>query len=223
MDAAAALRDELFEKLRSSSWRAGQRLPTERSLSAKFGISRSTVRRVLGDFKRLRLITQTVGSGTYVSNQVRQGLLALEPGAVAPALSPSELMSARLALEPALMDLVVGNATAADFERMDLCNEHAEAAATLAEFEQWDAALHEAVADAAHNSLIASVFRQLSAARTQGEWGVLKRRSATPERRLAYQQEHRDWVAALKQRDAQAARALCLSHLLRVRTNLLGY
>jgi DNA-binding GntR family transcriptional regulator len=52
---------------------------------------------------------------------------------------------------------------------------------------------------------------------------VLKRRSATPQRRLEYQRQHRELVAALKQRDAEMARALCLAHLLRVRTNMLGY
>ena len=132
-------------------------------------------------------------------------------------------MSARLALEPALVELVVGNATEADFARMDECNERAEAAATLEEFERWDAALHESVAAATHNGVVDSVFRLLGEARRHNEWGVLKRRSATPERRLAYQQEHRALVAALRQRDAEAARRLCLAHLLHVRTNLLGY
>jgi DNA-binding GntR family transcriptional regulator len=59
--------------------------------------------------------------------------------------------------------------------------------------------------------------------RSQGEWGALKRRSATPARRLEYQQEHRALVAALRDRDAERARALCVEHLVRVRTNMLGY
>jgi DNA-binding GntR family transcriptional regulator len=50
--------------------------------------------------------------------------------------------------------------------------------------------------------------------RAQGEWGVLKRRSATPARRAEYQQEHRELVAALKERDAERARACCIEHLL---------
>ena len=59
MDAAGQLRDTILDKLRSRTWRAGHRIPTERALSEEFGISRSTVRRVLMDFKRKRLITQT--------------------------------------------------------------------------------------------------------------------------------------------------------------------
>ena len=223
MDAAAALRETIFENLRSRAWRAGHRIPTERALSEEFGLSRSTVRRVLLDFKRKRLITQTVGSGTYVAEQVHEALAELTPRGGAHAVSPAELMTARLILEPALIELAIGNATAADFARMDECNHHAEIAGTLEEFERWDAALHEAIAEAAHNGFISGIFRLMSEVRAQGEWGVLKRRSATPERRLEYQREHRELVTALKQRDAERARALCLDHLVRVRTNMLGY
>lgn len=223
MDAAASLRDTILENLRSRTWRAGHRIPTERALSEQFGLSRSTVRRVLMDFKRKRLITQTVGSGTYVAEQVHEALSEIAPGGAAQSVSPAELMSARLVLEPALIDMVIGNATAADFARMDECNHRAEAATTLEEFERWDAALHEAIASAAHNGFIAGVFRLMNDVRSQGEWGVLKRCSATPERRLEYEHEHRELVAALKDRDSARARTLCLDHLLHVRTNMLGF
>jgi DNA-binding GntR family transcriptional regulator len=63
----------------------------------------------------------------------------------------------------------------------------------------------------------------MSEVRSNGEWGVLKRRSATPARRVEYQEEHRALVAALKNRDAERARELCLAHLVHVRTNMLGY
>lgn len=223
MDATANLRDTLLENLKSRTWRAGHRIPTERALSEQFGLSRSTVRRVLLDFKRRRLITQTVGSGTYVAEQVHEALAELAPNGTAQSTSPAELMSARLVLEPALIEMVIGNATAADFARMDDCNHHAEAATTLEEFERWDAALHEAIAEAAHNNFIAGIFRLMNEVRSQSEWGMLKRRSATPERRLEYQQEHRALVAALRDRDVESARALCLAHLVHVRTNMLGY
>jgi DNA-binding FadR family transcriptional regulator len=223
MDAAAHLRDTILDKLHTRAWRAGHRIPTERALSEEFGLSRSTVRRVLLDFKRKRLITQTVGSGTYVAEQVQQALSDLAPPPAAASVSPAELMSARLVLEPALIEMVIGNATPADFVRMDECNQRAEAATTLEEFEKWDAALHEAIAEAAHNGFITGVFRLMNDVRSNSEWGVLKRRSATPARRVEYQQEHRALVAALKNRDAERARALCVAHLVHVRTNMLGY
>ncbi|HEX3139942.1 MAG TPA: FCD domain-containing protein [Rhizobacter sp.] len=223
MDTAAHLRDTIIENLRTRTWRAGHRIPTERALSEEFDLSRSTVRRVLADLKRKRLITQTVGSGTYVSEQVHEALVEMTPHGPGHSVSPAELMSARLVLEPALIDMVIANATAADFQRMDECNHHAEAATTLEEFEHWDAELHAAIAEAAHNGFIAGVFKLMNEVRSQSEWGVLKRRSATPERRLEYQAEHRALVSALRERDAAAAKAACLGHLAHVRINMLGY
>lgn len=220
-DPAGQLHDLLLQQLHAGRWPAGHRLPTERALAAQHGLSRSSVRRVLQQLRQRGLITQTVGSGTYATPQAA-ALLAADPPPPGVAVSPAELMAARLVLEPAVMDLVVHHATAEDFLRMDRCNAQAEAAQTLEDFEHWDAALHEAIAEAAHNRFITHLFRSVSQAREQGEWGLLKRRSATPERRAEYQQEHRALVAALKQRDAQTARALCLAHLRHVRRNLLG-
>ena len=223
MDSALALRDSILEKLQSRAWRAGHRIPTERELSEQFGLSRSAVRRVLADMKDKRLITQTVGSGTYVSEQVNEALAAAAHSAGALPTSPAELMSARFVLEPAIVAMVVGNATSLDFARMNECCDKGEAARSLEQFEYWDGLLHEAIADAAHNSFISKVFRLMNQVRAQGDWGALKRQSASPERRLEYQREHRALVLALQDRDGARATELCLDHLSHVRRNLLGY
>jgi DNA-binding FadR family transcriptional regulator len=117
----------------------------------------------------------------------------------------------------------VTHATAADFDRMEACLDRAERAPTLDEFEAWDAALHEAMAAATHNNFVARVLSMVTAARSQAEWGKLKDRIVTPERRLQYQQEHRAILRALKGRDAEQARQAILAHLQHARRNLFGY
>ncbi len=223
MDGAAVLREAIIDGLRSGEWQPGHRMPTERQLSEQYAIGRSTVRRVLLQLKAQRLITQTVGSGTYVGEDAA----ALLGQAAAPdrtlQTSPSELMDARLALEPSILGLVVRNATAPDLDEMRRCCDAAERAATLEEFERWDRALHEAIADAAHNGVVTALFQAMGRARSQDEWGLLKRRSLTPERRLEYQVEHRRLVEALVDRDVSRAADQCEKHLLHVRKNLLGY
>ena len=222
-DNAATFEETLLDNLKSRKWRAGHRIPTERDFSAQSGLSRSTVRRVLAGLKERGLITQTVGSGTYVSHQVAEALGSMTDAGLAHATSPAELMSARLVLEPAIIDMVAANANSADFARMEECCNKAEAATSLEDFERWDSRLHEVIADAAHNTFITSVFRLMNHARAEAEWGVLKRRSATPERRQDYQKEHRALVAALKNRDVVQARALSTAHLVHVRRSMLGY
>ncbi len=224
MEPTDLLRDTLLDKLRSGVWRAGHRLPTERALCAEHGLGRSAVRRVLGQLKEAGLITQTVGSGTYVSERITTLLPARAPVPASPATtaSPAELMAARMALEPAIVEMVIRHATPADFARMSECCDRAEQAATLEDFEHWDGLLHEVIAEAAHNSFVGEVFRLMNQARTQGEWGMLKRRSVTPERRAAYQREHRALVAALRERDLERALACTRDHLVHVQRNLLG-
>ncbi len=223
VDTSYALRDNIVGQLQSGQWRAGDRLPTERAFSAQFGVSRTTVRKVLQELKQRGLISQTVGSGTYVTAQAASAAQTLVASAPAMQVSPAVLMQARLALEPAIIELVIGNATAADFAHMETCCDKAEAAGSVGEFELWDGMLHEVIAQAAHNAFVSNVFKLMNQARAQGEWGMLKKRSLTPERRLAYQLEHRDLVRALKRRDPAQAREMAIAHLLHVRRNLLNY
>lgn len=223
MDISSPLRETIIANLKSGKWRAGDRLPTERELSVTYKISRTTVRKLLQDLKDRGLISQTVGSGTYVTEQALAAVKTLGKNDPGRQTSPAELMEARLSLEPAIIEMVIACATPADFDRMDTCCANAEAALSVEEFEHWDGLLHEVIADAAHNSFISNVFKLMNQVRAQGEWGMLKKRSVTPERRLVYQNEHRLLVSAIKDRDQVRAKALALEHLLNVRKNLLNF
>lgn len=222
-DTAFELRELLLADLRNGRWRPGERLPAERQMMEAFKVGRSTVRRALTQMKGMGLITQAVGSGTYVAPDA---LLHLPqppfPSKPTPggATSPAELMEARLAFEPALVDMVIRNANGADFAAMDLCLRNAENATGFEQFEHWDGALHRSLAVATHNGIVLTVFNLMSEERERAEWGQLKRQSLTPERRLAYQREHRALVDALRQRDAALARKAIHAHLMHVQRNL---
>jgi DNA-binding FadR family transcriptional regulator len=106
---------------------------------------------------------------------------------------------------------------------MDNCCARAEAATSVEEFEVWDGMFHDIIARAAHNAFVTRLFKLMNQARAQGEWGMLKKRSLTPERRLTYQSEHRALLQAIKSRDPVLAKALATEHLMNVRRNLLNY
>lgn len=228
MDSSYLFRASLLDQLHSGHWQTGERMPTERELGEQYQISRSTVRKVLAEMKAQGLITQTVGSGTYVTDKALSTASARKAASVTAAdaawqTSPAELMEARMALEPAIIEMVIGNATPADFELMENCCDRAEEATSVEEFEVWDGMFHEVIARAAHNSFVAKLFKLMNQARAQGEWGMLKKRSLTPERRVAYQSEHRALLQAIKARDPMLAKGLAVEHLIHVRRNLLNY
>ena len=211
------LRQQVLQGIEQGELKPGDRLPPEREMVRKFDAARSAVRRVLSELETQGRIVRTVGRGTVIAG-------AREEAPMVPAhVSPAELMEARLLFEPALADLVVTHATAADFERMEECLTRGARAGSFAEFEQWDAALHQAIAQATHNGFVIRVFDSINAVREQAEWGQLKQRSLTPERRANYQLEHKRLVDALIKRDGAEARRRLTEHLRQVRRNLLDY
>ena len=216
-------KEVLLEQLRSGRLRSGDRLPTERDLAETWKMGRSVVRRVLSQLKDQGLIRQVVGSGTYVNTDITEKLQASTRLLPVVDTSPAELMEMRLLMEPVVLELVIRHATSADFLKMEECCIRGEAAATLEEFEHWDGALHQAIADATHNNFARSVFQLMNVVRERGDWGMLKQRSVTPERRLVYEREHRALVDALRQRDKECARELMRCHLEQVRRNMFGY
>ena len=200
----------------------GARLPTEREFARRFAVPRNAVRKMLAQLEAEGSIMRHVGRGTFLAPRPDAGAAQVPFDSVSNT-SPAELMEARLRLEPALAELIATNATPADFERMEMCLEKAERATTLDEFELWDAALHQALATATHNRFVIRVLDMVTAVRQQAEWGKLKDRIVTPERRIKYQEEHRDIVRALKDRDAERARTSIIAHLQHARRNLFGF
>jgi DNA-binding FadR family transcriptional regulator len=219
-DNAQRVRDYILSRAADGTLLPGSRLPTERDLARRFSLARNAVRKMLAQLEAEGSITRHVGRGTFLAGRASGNEI---PASSIAHTSPAELMEARLRIEPALAELIVTNATAADFERMETCLERAEKAVTPDGFELWDAALHQALAEATHNRFVAQVLDMVTAVRQQSEWGKLKDRIVTPERRIRYQQEHRDIVRALKARDAEQARAKIIEHLQHARRNLFGY
>ena len=215
------LRRLLDESVAAGTLGTGAKIPTERELCDTLQASRTAVRAALAELEREGRITRHVGRGTFLAElEADPGLPAVARGAVQ--TSPAEIMATRLLLEPEIAALAARHATQADIDHIRHCLRRGDATTSYDEFESWDAALHRAIAAAAHNGLLLRLFDTMNAARDLPVWGSIKRRSATPERRRGYESGHGEIVAALVERDPDTAREHMRRHLLDVRTNLLG-
>ena len=214
---ADSLRATLRGELDAGRWRRGERLPTERDFSERYGMARNTVRRALRALEDDGLIVRHVGRGTF-----RAHAPTPEPVENIFGASPADVLECRLIFEPELAALVVARARQADLDRMEECLREAERSADVAGFEVWDAALHDAIAVATQNETVIAVARSLARVRLQAEWGQLKARYMTAERKAALQSEHRAIIDAFRARDKASARARMREHVLHVQAYMFG-
>ena len=210
---ASRLRAVLESELRSERWRIGERLPTERELGEYYGMARNTVRRALHELEEANLVVRHVGRGTFKAEAAALGSGTSVGIEGVDHLSPADVVECRLMFEPELAALVVARANQADFERMEECLRNADAASDVAEFELWDAALHDAIASASRNHAMIAVARSLARVRRQYEWGRLKSRSMNGQRMDMLRAEHRGIVEALRARDKELARDRLRAHI----------
>lgn len=215
----------LLSRCDEPGYAPGGRLPTERSLAAEFGVTRTMVRHALSLLEAQGRVSREVGRGTFLRlpNGRSAGNLgvALPPERDVGEISPADVMAARRLIEPQVLPLVVAWATQRDFDELDRCLKGGADAQSYEEFEGWDFALHHALVAASRNQLLVSMYTLVERARKGAIWGNLKRRSDSRDRRALYQAQHEELVGALRNRETEHAVQIMDAHLARVQANLL--
>lgn len=191
-------------------------LPTERELAAEFGASRRAIRHALAVLEAEGRIWRRQGKGTYVGPTPPSASMTFAK--VASRTNFSEVMEARLYLEPALASLA---AIRASGEQMAILRRLVERTSfqqgvdeTDAEsIELWDSALHRAIAEASGNRLMLDLFEMLDAIRLDPVWRDLRHRARSNERLEMYSHDHDDIVSAIECRDPVKAATAMRGHL----------
>lgn len=217
-----AVREYLSRMIADGRYANGGKLPTERELAEHLAVPRGTVRNALAVLEAEGVVVRRIGSGTYVKYALESNDIVF-PAAVTHDASPAEIMDSRILIEPRLAGLAAVHGSVSDFNALAAFNKRAEAALSFEEYERWDSALHQGIARATHNRLLIGIYEKITEARNQADWGELKRRSFTPERRTQYEIDHSLIVAALRARDAAEAEAGMLAHLQHVKQNLIRF
>ncbi|PWC31064.1 FadR/GntR family transcriptional regulator [Azospirillum sp. TSO35-2] len=229
---AKAVVEFIERNIADGHWGPGTKLPTERDLEKRFGVSRNTLRKSLRQLEERGTITRHVGRGSFVARGPDQTENAASPPAAGDGgqglvhrihgASPMDVMDVRLMVEPQAAELAASRANTADLQRLEECLRGADQSHEVPDFERWDGMLHVAIVAAAKNGLLTDIYDAINDVRNQAEWARLKARSVTPQRRAVYQEQHHRVVAALKDRDGAKARAELHQHLTLVRANLLA-
>lgn len=216
-DAVSALR----AFIEGGDYKPGDRLPAERELIVRLGMSRSTLRKAFDMLEREGSIWRHVGKGTFIASQgLQAGASALS--VLSQQVTPIQLMRARLSLEPAIALEAAINASEDSVTRLKLARDHALNAQSWDEYEAQDDIFHRLIAEASGNVLILSLFGHLNGVRRAVAWNTVVRTSDRAPRSHTSFAEHDQIVAAIEARNPAAAQAAMRAHLVSVSARLFG-
>ncbi|WP_297203138.1 transcriptional regulator LldR [uncultured Pluralibacter sp.] len=222
------LADDVADRIRAlineQQLEAGMRLPAERQLAIRLGVSRNSLREALAKLVSEGLLLSRRGGGTFVrwqhepwseQNIVQplKGLLADDPD------YSFDILEARHAIEGSTAWHAALRASDADKEKIRLCFE-----ATLVDdpdlASQADVRFHLAIAEASHNVVLLQTMR--------GFFDLLQS-SVKQSRQRMYQvppvfagltEQHQSILDAILRGDADGARQAMMAHLSFVHTTI---
>lgn len=219
VDASAATA-RLKDFLAGAAVSADGRLPPERELAGRLGVSRSDLRKALAELEADGVIWRHVGKGTFVG--ARPVDTVADVAALTRRTNPSEVMQARLTIEPEMARLAALHATSADIAELRSCIARSRQAETWRQYEAWDNRFHRAVGEATRNALLLGLLDTLTAVRRAVTWGRLRYNPVRPDPAHHSFEEHEAIVAAIAERDAHAAAGAMRTHIRSVERNLLA-
>ncbi|WP_172122039.1 FadR/GntR family transcriptional regulator [Devosia sp. 919] len=214
-----AATQQMKEWLSSGQWPLNSRVPPERELAEQLGISRGALRQALGELEAEGYIWRHVGKGTFVGARPEDA--GESTSALAARTSPTDVMTARLIMEPSAARFAALNASSSQINEMHRCLKRTEAAKTFQEYAFWDGKLHIVIAQATRNVPLTHFLETLHNVRHVAFWGRLKDKQP-PSPSNPSLEEHRRIVDAIEQQEPEAAEQFMLGHLQRVQRGMLG-
>lgn len=203
--------DAIREMIISGELKPGEALPAERQLAEMFDISRPTLREAITALTAMSILEARQGEGTFVT--------ALSPIVLTGSLkflidlddsSLKDLFEVRGILEVNAARLAAPRASSEVVEALSVIVERAAHAIDAPdEFAELDLQLHSEIINAAGNRLLAALCASIADLTRQS-----RRLTAGSERtRAAGNRDHRKILAAMADRDGEAAATVMRSHL----------
>ncbi len=203
--------NEILELIDSGVFPIGSRLPGERDLAEKFGVSRVSVREAEIALQAQGRLEIKVGSGAYVIDG------GGEPGGALPKVGPFELTEARALFEAEAAALA---APIISVDALEKLQEYVEAMSGRTpngmSAEEADQAFHRTIAVATNNPAIIYTIESLWKMRREAAQMQRVYKSVCERDTTFREKEHGAILDALKNRDSAAARAAMRAHFTRM-------
>ncbi len=209
--------NQILELIDSGAFPPGSRLPAERELAEKFGVSRVSVREAAIALQAQGRIEIRAGSGAYVQD----GSKLLGRGM--PKAGPFELTEARALFEAEAAALAAPMMTDEILEELEgyiHAMTNTDVSSSLSH-EEADRLFHLTIAQATNNSAIIYTIENLWNMRSEAAKLQVVYKTVCDNGAETREREHRDILTALKARDAAGARKAMRAHFTRMIEELL--
>lgn len=221
----ARISDTIVEQIRAlirqGHLQPGDRLPNERTLCERFGVSRVSVRDALRILEASGLIEIRVGArgGAFLTAPSAAGVGArLSDMLTMSSLSAQAVTEARVVVELGILDLICARADETDLAELTEICERSSAAVDAGTYSMdLSVEFHVRLARAAHNQAIDLIVASFQEALRMS---LFEARSVAPLMGVAGTDEHWELVEALRRRDGSRAREVMTVHLARTTARL---
>ncbi len=205
--------DQIMNMVRDKVINVGARLPSERDLAEKLGVSRPTIREAMIAMEISGVVEIRSGSGVYVIRKPgRQDTLSSELGA-----GPFEILEARLAVEGETAALAAEKIGKKELQQLKkLLSEMARENRQESAHEDADEQFHRVIAEASGNSVLVSAVEWLWTLRNESEISQMFHQRLRQEGVRPIIEDHQTIYDALAEGSASKARKAMHKHLKRV-------
>lgn len=211
----------ILSSIASGAFPTGSKLPSEKLLGERYGVSRPVIRDALSRLQRDGLIESRKGSGSYVLSSPPEDLSSAAD--MAQVARYQRYQEFRLVVEGAAAALAAERRTAAELARIAEAHDKFLAEIERGEFLwQSDRAVHIAIAEAAGNEFFVESLEGPEVRLSDFMTVSLKLTSSrSPRRGMLVAQEHSNIVDAIRGRDPIAARIAMEYHIVQARRRML--
>ncbi|MEA1963642.1 MAG: FadR/GntR family transcriptional regulator [Candidatus Aerophobetes bacterium] len=215
--------EQIQNLIKEGKLKLGDKLPPERILAEKLGVSRPPLREAISALEILGIIESRGGKGNFIKNTFNPASYAQRLKELEREESPFELLEARKAVETEIAGLAAEKATPEDIKEIEeALDKMREALSDTPRAMEFDRRFHVAIAKAAHNSILFQMMNDLADGLKESLWVNIKEKSwALPGHPQKYLEEHTKLLEAIKKGDKETACRTMHIHLADVKEDLL--
>src|SRR5690625_4249301 len=209
--------DYIKGRIRNGTYQSGERILAEREMAEQLGVSRNTVRESYKILEAYGYLKAEHGKGFYITSESEQ-IRKMTESFIVSTSQIKDLFNIRKVLEDAAVVWAIENGTAEHLEELESIIKKADHAIThhksVLVLAEYDLQFHLCLAEMSGNEVAYRIMHHLIDLLAQ----VRSKSIKIPNRARQSVEEHKQILAAIKDKDVKLAKQLMRQHLVSVET-----